>query len=656
MVFIDFETQSDVDIKECGLYKYVRGLYFAPVCMAYAIDDGPVELWLPGEPLPKEIATGSDLNIFNAEFEYNVFHSNWFRYNEYDVSKITYNNMIDTQAIAATFGFPINLKNLAQALDVKHQKDNKGTYLIKKLCVVKNGKVPAPSTFPRDFENLYEYCKQDVRTLRACYNYMIKKKLSPFENKVWQHTLKQNAYGLPVDTKTIRQIIRVLNTYKDQCNLRLSKITDGEITAGTQNQRIVSYIRKRDSRLLNLQSDHVQSILDEDILDKKCTEILQIRQKTSKSSTAKFTKAINMLCPDDRIRGSLKYHKSHTGRFAGTGFQIHNLPRAKHDNPDAVIEDFFLKPIPYLIEKYGNIGEAASKLVRPIIKAPEGKKLIVADYVSVENVCLHWVAGDTDTTNDFFNKIDQYKRYASRRFNIGYDDVNKDQRTYAKPSVLGLGYGGGPGALQRVAINHGIELSYDQADADKRFYRNMYPQVPKLWRRVHDSMIRAVQDETLIELYTGTVTLRIIKRGSYAFILLPSGRFLSYPAPQIQTDAQYGNPCFTYMGIDHAKQWRRLGDQHRSEPDMPVHGGRLVENIIQGIARDLLACGLLYLEASGFEVIASVHDEIISEIDDKNATDSNLERYCNVMCVLPDWAEGLPLRAEGYIAERYRKD
>lgn len=659
MIYLDFETQSEVNIKNCGSYRYVEGIYFKPVCMAYAYDDDEPQLWLPGQPLPKGIATGSDLVIHNAEFEYNVFHSDWFKWHEYDVSSITYDRIIDTQALAATFGFPIALADLCKALRVEQQKDAAGTRLINKLCVVKNGKVPKPThkKYAQDFKRLYEYCKQDVRAMRDCYKYMIKKKLSAFEMKVYLHTMKQNRRGLPIDRTSVEQILHVLNVFKDQCNTRLSDITNGVVTSGTQTQRIVQYISGKGFPIQNLQAPYVEDLLSKEVLDKHCEEILQIRQKTSRSSTAKFEKALNMMNKDDRVQGQLKYHKSHTGRFAGRGFQIHNLPRAQHDNPDEVISDFFNMPIPALISKYGNIGEAASKLIRPIVKAPKGKKLCVADFKSVENVCLHWLANDLQTTEDFWKGVDQYKRYASRRFNVAYEDVTKEQRTYAKPCVLGLGYGGGAGALQYVAKGYGINLEWDQAEADKKFYRNMYPQIPKLWYQVSDAMIKAVYDETLVELYTGVATVRFIKRGTYAFILLPSGRFLSYPAPLIQTDAQYGNACFTYMGLDpYTKQWRRLGDQNKRDPDMVVHGGRLVENIIQAIARDLLVYGLLNLEEAGYKIIGSVHDEAIAEIDDEIATDSTLKKFCKTMCILPAWANGLPLMADGYIATRYRKD
>ena len=287
--------------------------------------------------------------------------------------------------------------------------------------------------------------------------------------------------------------------------------------------------------------------------------------------------------------------------------------------------------------------------------------MCVADYISIENVLLHWVANDRQTINEFTKNLDQYKTYAARRFGVHYDDVTKDQRTYAKPCVLGLGYGGGATALQRVASGYGINLTFEAAETDKRFYRKTYQMIPKLWEKVNKLMLRATRTKTTVDLFTGTCTIRFIGRRNYSFIILPSGRFLAYPRPQIQTDYQYANPCFCYEGIDSAtKQWRLLGDQEREingqpAPDMVIHGGRLVENIIQGMARDLLVNGTTWAEKMDYPVIGSVHDEVITELDEDTVTGNTLSHFCSVICTLPEWAAGLPLRADGYIEKRYRK-
>jgi DNA polymerase len=674
-VYIDFETRSDINIKKAGSYKYMESPYFEPLCMAYAIDDEPVNLWIPTQPVgipdvfPTRLLSDNTISAFNIEFEMNVLNHSWLRWNECfkdEQPDFTPHDFIDVQAVARLFGFPAKLEELAKVLNVAHQKSAAGTRLINLLCVTKPGvRPPTPQTNKAEFLDLYEYCKQDVRTTRACHKALIKNDLSESEKDVFAHMLKQNQTGFPIDIESVKEIIGVMEEYKNKANSKLYELTNGRVSKGTQVQRITNYIRGQGHGIPDLAAPTITEILDRKMFDSKTREILRCRQAVSHSSTAKFNRMIEMLCKDGRIKGNLKYYGGHTGRFAGVGVQLHNLPRAQHEDPEEVLRHFKEWQLHGLMEEYGNLGSAASKLIRPMIKAEEGKVLYVADYVSVENVVLHWTANDMRTTEDFANKIDQYKRYASRRFNVPYEEVNKDQRTYAKPCVLGLGYGGGAGALQRVAGNYGIVLSDQAAEKDKKFYRSTYPEIPDLWYTVQNFLIKATLEKSLLELHTGTTTLKFIGRDEYSFILLPSDRFLAYPLPQIQRDAQYENQCFTYMGIDGTtKQWRRLGDQHRilkdgtHAPDMPVHGGRLVENIIQALARDLLVYGMLKAEHAGFGCIGSVHDESIAEEPTLPAVETlnKFEAYCKALCTLPEWARGLPIRADGYVGKRYRKD
>ena len=662
--YIDFETKSHHNIKKTGAYKYVRSPEFAPLCMAYAVNNNSVDLWVPGQPFPTRLFKDDNIKIasFNAEFEYVVLRHNWWEWHDIFIP-IRIQDMLDIQALGRLFGFPAALKDMAYVLGVEHQKSASGTRLINLLSVVKPGKIhPTPETNPKEFHDMYEYCKQDVRTARDIHQALIKKELSPFEHEVFCHMIKQNERGLPVDIDSVHVITGRIEEYVNRCNSRLYDLTSGDINKGTQVQKITQFIRKCGYKIDNINAETVSKVLDNGLLDHRCREILKIRQQVSHSSTAKFKRIIEMVCEDDSVKGNLKYYGGHTGRFAGVGFQVHNLPRAKHDDPDAVIQDFKSMPINELMDKYINVGAAASKLIRPMIKAPKGKMLMVADYVSIENVLLHWVANDTRTTEDFRNELDQYKVYASRRFGVRYEDVTYKQRTYAKPCVLGLGYGGGASALQRVASGYGVELSETAAENDKEFYRNLYPMIPSLWYSVSGLLIRAIKEERSHQLRTGTVTLVFVGRKEYAFILLPSGRFLAYPKPIIQRDYYYGREVMSYMGVDSmTKKWRRLGDQYRTDqfgnpmPDMPIHGGRLVENIIQALARDLLVWGALLAEDAGYPVIGTVHDEVITEVDETVARDS-LDDFCKLICELPKWAIGLPLRAEGYVAKRYRKD
>ncbi len=654
-LYIDFETQSPVDIKKAGVYPYVAHPFFRPACMAYGFTVDDIKIW-KGDPedFPCEIVTSNTLAVFNLEFERNVLNSNWskrfLQLPDFSISQFT-----DVQAIGRIFGFPSSLDKLAKVLNVEYKKSGTGTHLINKLCKLKLPVIPQryDPKYTAKFKQLDEYCMQDVRTTIACHQFFINKNLydlSESEKQVYTHMIQQNDRGLPIDTENLNRIVQVLEEYKYSKNEYLSKLTDGEVTAGTQVAKLTKYLNVPD-----LTAGTVKELLADPNYSETKKKILRIRQAVSHSSTAKFKRLQSMVNIDGRIRGTLKYYGGHTGRFAGVGFQLHNLPRAQHKNPEEVFNDFKTLSGRELEEKYGNLGSAASKLIRPIIKTKPGHILCVADYVSIENVLLHWVAGDMKTVEDFRKGLDQYKVFASQRFNVKYDDVTSYQRTYSKPCVLGLGYGGGGGALQRVADGYGVNMDDETAEGDKRFYRNLYPQIPKLWHKVNDYMINCVKSKQTLTLNTETTIIRFIYHNQFAFIVLPSGRFLAYTLPRLEYDQKFDSYTMSYMGIDgYTKQWRRLGDINNG--DMAIHGGRLVENIIQALARDLMVYGGLCAERAGYPIIGSVHDELISELDEQTVTSNTLNDFCKVICTLPAWAEGLPLRAEGYLSNRYRKE
>jgi len=338
---------------------------------------------------------------------------------------------------------------------------------------------------------------------------------------------------------------------------------------------------------------------------------------------------------------------------SGRGFQLHNLPRASVEDPVKVIEDFRTKSYKYILDAYKNVNETASALIRPMVTAPENKKLVVADYSSVENVVLHWLAGDVDTVNDFRDGICQYRKYSSARLGIPYDKVTKKQRNESKPDVLGLGFGGGYRALIKVAGDHGITLSKKVAVDRVSFYRKRYRLVPKLWRNVFDKCYKAIETKDPQVLITPAARMEFRCAGGYFFILLPSGRRLSYPG--VKLDASWiikvkgksvrMSSAISYMGVRN-NTWVRIG----------THPGMLVENIVQALARDLLVYGMLCAEQAGFKIVASVHDEVIAEYDDSENAENILNDFCEYICTRQKWSESIPLRAEGYVSKRYKKD
>jgi len=370
----------------------------------------------------------------------------------------------------------------------------------------------------------------------------------------------------------------------------------------------------------------------------------------AKSSVAKFDKMRQMCGEGSRIKGNLVYYGGHTGRHAGRGIQIHNLPRASVENTEEVIADFNTLTFIRVSEKYPDMNQTASALIRPMITAPEGKKLVVADYSSVENVVLHWLAGDAKTTMDFRNGLCQYKVYSASRLGVPYDEVTKEQRAESKPDVLGLGYGGGYRALISVAAGYGAVLSETEARNRVKFYRMKYKLIPKLWYNVFNKARAAIETKDPQLLVTPTAQLEFRCAGGYLFILLPSGRRLSYPQVKLDATWMIGAKAkqvpmsadISYMGVKNSA-WVRVG----------THPGMMVENIVQALARDLLTYGMLCAEQAGYKIEASVHDEAIAECDEDT---ENADTFCEYLCMRQKWAESIPLRATGYVGKRYKKD
>jgi len=654
-LWLDFETYCDLDIKKVGLYKYVKHHSFHVWCTGYAINDEPVLIQVYPHIIAKNIDSylmDNSILIYahGAEFEWQVLKR--LGYN------IPLQRFVDTMALAGTYGYPLQLDKFAKAVGLSHGKDSKGTRLINKLCKPQKRTVRNPSgrwypdTAPKDFQSLYNYCKQDVKIMRDAVKLLPSDRLTPYEQYVWGHTLMQNERGIKIDKQAVKSIIHALQCFKKESETKLQKITSNQITTGKQVAKIKDFLWNRGVKIPNLQKDTINMYLNAEniIIPNICRCVLELRQQLAYSSVAKFEKMINMIENDGRVRGNIAYHVAHTGRWGGRGVQIHNLLREGHDNPELVLDRFIES---YITAKYfyPNINEAASKLVRPVIISNDTTKLCVGDYTSIENVILHWIAGDEKTTQDFRNGLDQYKVYSAQRLNISYDEVTKEQRNQSKPDVLGLGYGAGSKALIGVAAGYGVHLSHVEAQNRVNYYRRHYKKIPQLWRSVYRRAKEAIVFKEFRLLITPTIRLEFKYDNGNLYIHLPSGRFLFYKEVKIDevwyVKIDNKKVPFTseisYMGV-RQNQWVRIA----------THPGMLVENIVQALARDCLAYGLLCVEQAGYPVLASVHDEIISEVP--NTNEYYVEQMCDIMCTKRKWARDLPLSANGWEGHRYRKE
>ena len=656
-LWLDFETYSEVDLKMSGLYKYTAHPSFHPWCAAYAFDDDRVHLC----DFTNNVEIGvlcdaimdPDVKIYahNAEFEWQVIENT-----SYLPDNIPLDKFVDTMAVAATFGFPLKLDKFVKAIGLPYGKTAGATRLINKLCVPQkktafnpSGKW-TPKTAPEDFEQLYEYCVNDVDIMRKAVKRMPMEELLPMEQYIWQHTAMQNWRGMPVDIRAVHNIVYVLGLNKVMQEDRLQTATGGNVCTGKQTTKMKEWLNENGCSILNLKKETVDKWLERDT-SSLVHDVLLLRKELALSSTAKFDRIMGGYQEDGRVRGNVVYFGAHTGRNAGRGIQIHNLPRAKHDYPDKIIAQFNTRDIIKIKQEHPDIPKAAKKLIRPMIKASSGKKLLVVDYSSIENVVLHWAADDQITTQEFRDGLDQYITYSASRLGIKYENVTKTHRQQSKPDVLGLGYGGGPDALMRVAAGYGVDLDRKTAQQRVNFYRKKYYKVCDLWTDVFVKAYEAVATEDPQILLSGDLRLEFRSAGGYLFILLPSGRRLSYPGVRINAEwiiIVNNKPVtmsskLSYMGVKN-NTFLRVG----------THPGLLVENIVQAMARDILMYGLLCAEQAGYTIIGSVHDEGIAEV--ANTNKYTWQEMAYYMCVLQDWAKTIPIRAEGYEARRYRKD
>ena len=630
LIGIDFETRSEVDLKKYGRKKYLAGKEADIICMAYKIDDEPTQLWVPGDPLPSFVMTPEHhkLVAFNAQFDIDVWNTLGPKYR----FPSTYlSQWIDVMALCGRFTYHQSLAQAGEDLELKVKKNPRGKALIKLICT------PPFSYSHVDLMEFYQYCKDDVNSMYEMLNALPASKLSDSEQKIWELTAKINNRGLPVDIDAAKVIYKLTEIYKEDMNELLPGLTEKKVTKATQGKRIVDWLRSKGVITPNLQAATVEKLLKRLDLPDDVTTVLQLRQELGRSSTAKYLK-IKELEHKQRIHDNLRYYGAGTGRWAGLGFQLHNLPRSKVKNAYPIIQKFFDLSI---IEE--NPINAAKSIIRGMICAPKGKRICAVDYKGIENRGLAWVAKDEFTLDLFRNDLDQYIDMAAFLLKVPYEEVNDQQRYMGKQLVLGCGYGLGWRGFLKYMEGSGTPVTHTVAQEAVNAWRARYQKVVKLWYACKDAAINAISNPGIPFIVSNCVFKLVHDRNKTPWLqlTLPSGRNLYYNKPEIQ-EGKFGLEA-SAMGINpYSKKWQRLS----------IIPGRFVENIVQALSRDVLAQGKLNLDATGYDIIGSVHDEVLIEVDKDNDC---LHEVSLLMCAMPKWADGLPLTTEGMIEKRYRK-
>lgn len=607
MLYIDIETRSRTNLKVLGVYKYIEDPDFSILMAGWTFGDEPAKIALGHEEiLAIPGLLEAEKVAHNAQFERLCL-------GELSESLRDPEQWVDTAAIAASYGHPVSLEAAARSLETT-EKDSAGSRLIKLFCEPRrDGGWNDATTHPLEWLDFIAYCEQDVDTMVE-----IHKKLGDFptetERRVWVVDQKINDRGMRID-RELCQIAAATVVENRGADMEEFRNLTGVLNPRSVPQVMAWCESNLHVKIPNLRAETVQAVLDDPETDPVHVKVLELRQDLALAAGGKFSAALDVVSPDDRIRGGFRYFGAHTGRWSGQRVQPQNLPRATVDNPEAAIIDLKLG--------MGADSYTLKALVRSMFIGP----ISVVDYAAIEARVVAWLANEEWALEAFRAGRDIYTETANRMSTPSTPLT----RFQGKVAVLALGYNGGVNSLRAM----GAEGTDDELRRLVLVWRKANARIVKLWELMQEAVAEG-----------GKVGphIKITRRGQDMKMHLPSGRAIHY----------HGVRWDRYVVIDEAtgkkirKEGWRYDDPKKGGARIGTYGGRLVENATQAVARDILAEALVRLDDAGYPVVGHVHDEVIVEHE-------NLEEIQRLMTQVPRWARGLPIDGEGYLADRYRK-
>ncbi len=643
----DIETFSDVDLIRCGVYKYADSPNFEMLLFAYAVDDGDVHIIdiAGGEELPEKIiqAIKSDTVVktaYNAQFE-RVCLSRYLKLPEGEY--LNPQSWYCTAVQAAELALPLSLADVGSVLGLERQKMTEGKELIKYFCVPckptkSNGNCTRnrPCHDINKWETFKKYCMRDVDVERQIADKLKMYPISDEEHRLYVLDQIINDRGVLVDSELAEQAVK-LNSIQTAVAVEQAYMITGLENPNSVTQ-LKQWLKEKGVEIESLSKKSVKSLADE--TDGDVSEMLKLRLLMAKTSVKKYEAVIRSVCSDNRVHGMMRFcGANRTGRWSGNILQPQNLPQ--NHLPDLTLARDIVKDGDFemLDMMFGNVPNVLSELIRTVLIPKPNHRFIVADFSAIEARVLAWIAGEQWRIDTFKNGGDIYCASASKMFKVPVEKhgVNGELRQKGKISELACGYGGSVGALKNMgAVEMGVQENELQGLIND--WRNANPHIVRFWYEVGNAAMKAIKEKTTVPL--GKLVFAY-ERG-ILFIRLPSGRRLSYIKPRIGTN-RFGGDSITYMGINSAKKWDRL----------ETFGGKLTENIVQGTARDLLANALINAANAGYDTVFHVHDEIICEVPNGYGS---VDELCKLMCIKPEWADGLPLNADGFECEYYKKE
>lgn len=632
--FVDFETRSTVELKRTGIYPYAMHPDTDVWCMAWAIDDSEPQLWFPGQPFPAELdaylAAGGTLMAHNASFERLMWRE--VMVPRYGWPSVTLEQWYCSAAMAARMALPRDLGGVCNALRLAVQKDYEGYRLMQKMCRPRSFSEDGPVWWDDDpslLQRLGEYCLTDVRAEQELCKHLVP--LPPTERETWLLTERINDTGVPIDLTLVTQARQSVLTEVSRHNKILAAATGGKVTSVTKVAQLKKWLAEQGVESDSLAKKALQEILaDGTTLSDDVRDALTARQDAGKSSVAKLTSLLDYNI-GGRVHGTLMYCGASTGRWAGRGPQMQNFPRGAGVNTDAVVSAI-LSDAPVSLTD-------VSGALRSMVRASPGHRLLIGDYGQIEARVVAWLAGEHKMLEQFRSKAPLYANMAEVIYGrpiTKHGDV--EEYTVGKSAVLGCGFMMGAAKFQSAT-----GVSEEIAQRAVTAYRETYPHIVNFWKQINQAAILAVQNPE--RSFRVGEHLAMIRKGDYLVAQLPSRRLLFYAYPSVQDvpmpwDNTDLRPAVVFYSVV-KNHWTETRG----------YGGLWTENVTQAVARDIMRDAALRIQPE-YPLVMSVHDELVSEVPVGHGT---LKEFLDLMCVVPEWAEGLPLSVEGSEGERWKK-
>lgn len=676
-IILDYETRSELALKEFGAYEYAKHPSTRIMCASIRVgtrqelaeqienskrwrkqnpdkpfyanpfrpryffgikDFGGFDFVQPLSELKKYLAeSGRTLLAHNATFEQLI--TRFVLQLETEIDR-----WACTATFAAALALPRNLEGACAALGLDIQKDMTGNRLVKKYCKPRKASKNNPDKYFSDrneIQRIIEYCGNDVDAETELF--LKVPPLNNTERKIWKLDQKINFKGVRVDRETVGKTLTMIDQESRNLIRETQTITKGAVKSPRQIAELSRWVHRQGATLFNLQAKTISDFLEVSP-ETDVTKVLRIRQAISKTSTAKYEALEKRSRTDGRIRDLLLYHAASTGRWGGKGFQPQNLPRGVKGISSIHATEYLktgdLELVRFL---FGSPMDVFSTCIRSMLQSSEGRLFYCADFNAIEARVLFWLAGHRKGIEAFLKDLDQYVDLAVDIYGLSHiSAVTEWQRDLGKRAFLGCGYGMGWKKFKMTCTQWGQPVEDEIAQTAVSVYREKHYLVPLLWKNYERAAIHAVLHPRKI--FSINKTKWFVK-DNFLFCELPSGRRLAYYGPKIKYEkTPWGEPApkLYHWGVDsYTHKWVFSS----------TYGGALTENVTQAIARDLMAEAMLRIDSAGFDIVLSVHDELLTE----NKPGKDIKAFEALMSELPAWAAGCPVKSKGWSGERYRK-